>query len=462
MRVERDSLGEKIVPDQVYWGIQTQRAIENFPISGTVHPAELPRAMGAVKAAAAEANIQLGALDPKTGKLIVRASREVLEGRFDDQFPVDVFQAGAGTSSHMNTNEVIANRALELAGEPKGSYEKISPNDHVNMSQSTNDVFPTALRIAALWLLERELYPAVQRLREAFEAKAREFDDVLKVGRTHMQDAVPIRMGQEFGGYAEALARALQAIRSAAHELERVNLGATAVGTGINTPDGYQSVVVKRLARLTRLRLRPAANLVEITQSAADFSRISSALRLLGLELVRISNDLRLLSSGPRTGLAEIRLPAVQPGSSIMPGKVNPSIAEMVDMVGFQVVGNDLVIALAVQAGQLELNVMLPVIAHNLLQSIRILASASRVFAERCVEGIAADRTITKKYAESSEALATALSPRIGYLTAASVAKESAATGRSVREIVLDRGLIPAEELDKLLDPHAMTGSNEQ
>jgi aspartate ammonia-lyase len=380
-----------------------------------------------------------------------------MEGKFDDQFPIDVFHSGAGTSYHMNANEVIANRALELAGELKGSYEKISPNDHVNMAQSTNDVFPTALRVAALWMLERQLYPALDGLILVLDAKSREFDNIIKAGRTHLQDAVPIRLGQVFGGYAEAVRHALKTIQTAALELQRVNLGATAVGTGINAPKGYQALAVENLVKLTGLSLRPAENLVEITQSAADFCRMSAALRSLAVELIRIANDLRLLSSGPNTGFAELKLPAVQPGSSIMPGKVNPSIAEMVDMVGFQVIGNDTAITLAAQAGQLELNVMLPVVANNLLQSIKILANASKVFGEKCIKGIEADRERARRYAETSEALVTVLSPRIGYLAAAQIAKESAASGRSLREIILERGLIPEAELDALLDPYAMT-----
>lgn len=457
MRVERDALGEREVPEEVYWGIQTERAIQNFPISGLRFPPVMPQAIGAVKAAAVEANIELGALNPDIGKTIVQSASEVMEGRLNDQFSVDVFQAGAGTSFNMNANEVIANRALEMIGEAKGNYRKISPNDHVNMSQSTNDVFPTTLRVASLWSLERELYPALDRLKTSLESRAREFDGIVKAGRTHLQDAVPIRLGQEFGGYVEAVGRAEEAVRTAAKELQRMNLGGTAVGTGINAPAGYQELAVRNLAKLTGLPLKPAENLVEITQSAADFSRMSSALRLLALELIRIANDLRLLSSGPRTGLAEITLPAVQPGSSIMPGKVNPSIPEMVDMVGFQVVGNDATIAMAVQAGQLELNVMLPVVAHNLLESIGILGNASIVFAKRCIDGIMANREITRRYAGSSGALVTVLSPRIGYLTAAEIAKESDATSRSVREIVLERGLMEAEELDDLLDPYKMT-----
>ncbi|MBI2844616.1 MAG: aspartate ammonia-lyase, partial [Armatimonadetes bacterium] len=340
MRIERDALGEKVVPEDVYWGIQTERAIENFPISGLRFPRDMARAIGAVKAAAAQTNMELGALDPGIGTPIIQAAREVLEGKLDDQFLEDVFQAGAGTSFNMNANEVIANRALEIVGEPRGRYDKIGPNDHVNMSQSTNDVFPTTLRVAALWMIEREFCPGAARLKDALAAKAREFDAIVKAGRTHLQDAVPIRLGQEFGGYAAATARSIDRILDAATTLQRINLGATAVGTGLNAPPGYRALVVQRLAEISGLPLKPAENLVEITQSAADFSYVSSALRSFALELIRIANDLRLLSSGPYTGFAEIKLPAVQPGSSIMPGKVNPSIPEMADMVGFQVVGN--------------------------------------------------------------------------------------------------------------------------
>ncbi|MEN6520434.1 MAG: aspartate ammonia-lyase [Armatimonadota bacterium] len=458
MRVERDALGERTVPEDVYWGIHTERSIENFPISGLSYPSEMPRAIGAVKAAAAQANMELGVLDPEIGTPILQAAREVMEGIFDNQFPVDVYQAGAGTSFNMNANEVIANRALSLMDEPKGNYKKISPNDHVNMSQSTNDVFPTTLRIATLWKLEHEFYPVLERLRGAFAAKSEEFADILTAGRTHLQDAVPITLGQEFGGYTATIGRAIERIRESSNALKRVNLGATAVGTGINTQPGYQAIVVDRLSELTGLGLKPAENLFEITQSAADFSLVSLTLRLLALEIIRISNDLRLLSSGPKTGFAEIRLPAVQPGSSIMPGKVNPSIPEMVDMVGFQVVGNDTTIALAAQAGQLELNVMLPVVAYNLLQSIRILSRAALVLASRCIEGITANRETAERYAEESEAIVTALSPHIGYLRAADIAKEALSSNKSIREIALEHELMDEEELDRVLDLRTMTG----
>lgn len=459
MRIEHDSLGERVLPEDVYWGVQTGRAIENFPISELRFPTEMIYAIGAIKLAAARTNVEKGVLDPTIGSLIAEAAQEVIDGTFNDQFPVNVFQAGAGTSFNMNANEVIANRALELEDIERGSYEEISPNDQVNMSQSTNDVFPSTLRIAALWMLESKLCPDVEKLHVSLAAKAVEFDDIIKSGRTHLQDAVPIRLGQEFSGYAAAVERALGDVKLSAHQLARINLGATAVGTGVNTPPGYKQAVVAHLNEITGLNLRPAENLIEITQSAADFARVSAALRSLALELIRIANDLRLMSSGPNTGIGEINLPAVQPGSSIMPGKVNPSIPEMVDMVGFQVIGNDTSIVFAVQAGQFELNVMLPLIAHNLLQSIHILAKASSVFAERCIDGITANREVMRRYAETSGALVTALSPTIGYLTAAEIAKESAATGRSVREIVIDRGLLSEEELDRLLDPYRMTGN---
>lgn len=457
MRVERDSLGEKTVPDDVYWGIETQRAIENFPISGLTYPPELARAIAAIKMAAAETNTELGTLDPRLGKYIIQAAKDVLDGHLDDSFRVDIFQAGAGTSLHMNANEVIANRALEIAGEQKGNYEKISPHDHVNASQSTNDVIPTALRIAALWLLDRRLYPASIALEEALKLKSREFEDVIKAGRTHLQDAMPIRLGQEFGAYASAIDSAQKDIKMAANNLNRISLGGTAVGTGINTPPGYREKVVTRLSDVTGLALRSADNLFEVTESAADFAFASSALKVLALELIRIANDIRLLSSGPRTGFGELKLPAVQPGSSIMPGKVNPSIPEMVDMVGFQVIGNDTTVAVAVQAGQLELNVMLPIIAYNLLQSITILSNAMTVFAEHCIKDIDVDRELSTHYAETSAALVTLLSPKIGYLPAAEVAKQSMDTGRTIREIVLDRGLIPPDELDEMLDLYKMT-----
>ncbi|MDO8684885.1 MAG: aspartate ammonia-lyase [Armatimonadota bacterium] len=457
MRIERDALGEMEVPDEAYYGSQTQRAIENFPISGIKPHRQMIRAIGLVKLAAAETNMSLGVLPMRVGESIAEAAKEVAEGKWNDQFVVDVFQAGAGTSFNMNANEVIANRALELLGRPRGDYGAIHPNDDVNASQSTNDVFPTVMRIAALTLIHDLLVPKLMRLEEDLRAKSVEFDKIVKSGRTHLQDAVPIRLGQEFSGYAEAVLHGIESISESARYLHRLNIGATAVGTGINSHPEYRERVVRRLRELTGLPLKPAENLFEVTQSMADFARVSSALRGVALELIRISGDLRLLSSGPRTGLAEINLPAVQPGSSIMPGKVNPSIAEMVSMVCFQVVGNDLAIAMATQAGQLELNVMMPVIAHNLLQSVEILGNAAKVFSQKCVRGITANEAKCKEYAEKSVALVTALSPKIGYVKAAEIAKESIKTGKGLLEVARQRLDLPEDELKKVLEPIHLT-----
>lgn len=456
VRIQRDSLGEVEVPAEAYYGAQTARARENFPISGlTAHP-QFIRATAMVKQAAAEANMALGELDPALGRAIVQAAQEIVAGRWHDQFVVDVFQAGAGTSHNMNTNEVIANRANEILGRPLGANKPVHPNDHVNMAQSTNDVFPTAMRVAALLLLA-ELYPALEHLAGALDDKAREFDHIVKAGRTHLQDAVPVRLGQEFGAYAEAVRRGTQRIRAAAASLLELNIGGTAAGTGLNSHPQYREEVVRRLKAITGFDVRPAANLQERMQSLADFADVSSALKVLALELIRIANDLRLLSSGPFTGLGEIVLPAVQPGSSIMPGKVNPVMAEVTDMVCFQVVGNDLTIAMATQAGQLELNVMMPVVNHNLLQSITIITNVARVFADRCIVGIVANAERCRDLVERSSALATALNPYIGYEAAAKVAQEAVASGRTIREIVLARGLLMPEEMDQVLDPVGMT-----
>jgi len=457
MRTERDSLGEKQVPDEAYYGIQTERAVENFPISGLRADPVLIRAIGAVKLAAAQANMELGLLAPKIGRAIADAAREVFDGKWNAQFVVDVYQAGAGTSFNMNANEVIANRALEILGQRKGDYQTIHPNDHVNMAQSTNDVFPTAMRIAALYLLHECLLPGLLALETALGDKGREFQNVIKSGRTHLQDAVPITLGQEFTAYAESVRRASAAIDAAGRELERMNIGGTAVGTGLNADPRFREIAIESLRLITGLPVNRSGHLVELTNSTADFARFSAAVKNCAVEIIRIANDLRLLSSGPRTGLNEIVLPAVQPGSSIMPGKINPSIAEMVNMVCFQVVGNDLAVTMAAQAGQLELNVMMPLIAHNLLQSERILGRAAGAFAEKCIKGIKANTEVCRRYAEQSEALVTILSPRIGYLAAADVAKESLSTGRSIRELALERGLLTAEEADRLLDLAAMT-----
>ncbi|MCL5961004.1 MAG: aspartate ammonia-lyase, partial [Chloroflexi bacterium] len=444
-RVERDPLGQKEVPAEAYYGIQTLRAVENFPISGLrLHPAMVNSTL-LVKKAAALANIATHRLDERIGKAIVQAADEVLETGLLDQFVVDVFQAGAGTSHNMNVNEVIANRAIEVLGGRKGDYTVVHPNDHVNMAQSTNDVFPTAMRLAALTLVA-ELSANLRCLEEAFRKKSREFNDVIKPGRTHLQDAVPMTLGQEMGGYADSILRADQRIAQAADYLTELNIGATAVGTGLNAEPSYSRRVVEELRFLTGFNLREGQNLVQLTQSMADFVALSGALKALAVDLSKIASDLRLLSSGPRTGIAEIGLPAVQPGSSIMPGKVNPVMPEMLNMVCFQVIGCDCAVTVASEAGQLELNVMMPVIAFNLHFSLEILSNAVRAFEERCVRGITANKERCLELAERSLGVATALSPYLGYEVAASLAKEALATGRSIREVVLEKRLLTEEK----------------
>lgn len=455
-RTERDPLGERQVPAGAYYGIQTLRAAENFTISGLRMPRDLVAATILIKKAAAEANVELGGLSPEVGGAIVRAADEALAGRFDDQFVVDVYQAGAGTSHNMNANEVLANRAAELLGRPRGAYDAVHPNDHVNMGQSTNDVFPAATRIALLSGL-RPLAGAARELAAAFGRKAAAFDSVLKVGRTHLQDAVPITLGQEFGGYEACLIRGAEEVERAAGGLAELNLGSTAVGTGLNADPRFAERAVARLARWAALPLVPAANRFRVTQSMGDVLGYSGAVRRLAVELGKIASDLRLLGMGPRAGLSEIRLPAVQPGSSIMPGKVNPSVPEMVNQVCFQVIGCDQTVALACEAGQLELNVMMPVIAWNTIHATTILREAMRTLRERTVEGIEADAGRCRELLDRSTATATALSPYIGYGATAEIAKAALATGRSLRELVLERGLLDREAVDRILSPEAMT-----
>ena len=455
-RLERDSLGTKRVPSSAYYGIQTLRAVENFPISGLRLPAEMVRAYALIKQAAAQANASLGHLKRREAAAIRRACEEILRGRFHDQFVVDVYQAGAGTSFNMNANEVIANRANELLGARRGSYRPLQPNDHVNMAQSTNDTFPTAMRLACLMALP-PLEGAMEQLEESLRRKARRFDRIVKAGRTHLQDAVPVRLGREFGAYALALRTSREHVQQTARALGELNLGATAVGTGMNASSRYRALAIRALCSRTRLPLRAARDLMERTQSLGDFSRLSGSLRAYALELIRIANDLRLMNSGPNTGFGEIDLPAVQPGSSIMPGKVNPSMPEMVDMVGFQVLGHDATVAYATQAGQLELNVMMPVVAYNTLQSMHLLANASRVFAARCVDGIVAHADRCEALAHRSLALITALAPQIGYLNAAKIAKESLNSGRSIRELVTQHRLLSASAATRLLDPFRLS-----
>lgn len=455
-RVERDSLGTKRVPASAYYGIQTFRAVENFPISGLRLQPEMVRAFALVKKAAAHANAALKQLPRRHAAAITRACNEVLAGRWDAQFVVDVYQAGAGTSFNMNMNEVVANRANELLGAKKGSYRIVRPNDHVNMAQSTNDTFPTAMRLAALMALE-PLTEAMEQLEGSLRRKARAFDRIVKAGRTHLQDAVPVRLGREFGAYALALRKAREHLVGTAQALHELNLGGTAVGTGMNARPRYRVLAIQALRRWTGFPVRPAEDMMERTQSLGDFGRLSGSLRVYALEVIRIANDLRLMASGPNTGFGEIDLPAVQPGSSIMPGKVNPSVPEMIDMVGFQVLGHDTTVAVAVQAGQLELNVMMPVVAYNVLQAMHLLTNASRVFALKCVDGIVAHRERCEALALRSLALVTALNPHIGYLNAAKIAKESLRTGKSIRELVLEHGLLGARDAARVLDPHRLS-----
>lgn len=455
-RIERDSLGERELPADVYYGIQTARAIENFPISGWKPYPALVTATVQIKKAAARVNSSLGSLDARIAEAIETAADEVLAGKLRDQFVVDPFQAGAGTSHNMNANEVLANRAIELLGGQRGDYSIVHPNDHVNMAQSTNDVFPTAMRLAALEL-SAELIVTLDLLAVSLGAKSTEFDHIVKSGRTHLQDAVPIRLGQEMGAYATAIHKNSRRIAQAAEELKEIGLGGTAVGTGLNAPPGYRKRVVEELNRIKMQSLRPAGDYFEVMQSLSPFVSLSGALRTLATDVIRVANDLRLLSSGPNTGLAEINLPAVQPGSSIMPGKVNPVIAEMTAMVCFQVLGNDVTIAAAAQAGQLELNVMMPVIAFNLLMSLTILNNALMVLRERCVEGIAANEERCRWYVEHSVSLVTALNPKIGYARAAEIAKRAMAKGKTIREIIEEEAFLTPEELTEVMDTRAMT-----
>ncbi|NMC73113.1 MAG: aspartate ammonia-lyase [Geobacteraceae bacterium] len=455
-RTEKDPLGTLQVPAEAYYGVQTARAIYNFPISGLrPHPA-LVWATLIIKSSAATANMETGRLSRETGEAIVQAAEEALSGDFDDQFVIDPFQAGAGTSHNMNVNEVLANRAEEILGGVRGAYAKVNPNDHVNMAQSTNDVFPTAMRLSSLRMLDL-LEPELERLKNVLRHKGTEFDGILKSGRTHLQDAVPIRLGQEFEAYAAAVEKNMDSLRRCRDGLLELGIGGTAVGTGLNAEERYIRRVVEAIGSKTGFAVRSATNLIETTQNMDPFVALSSGLKGLAVNLARIANDLRLLSSGPMTGLNEINLPPVQPGSSIMPGKVNPVIPEMVDMVSFQVMGADTTVTLAAQAGQLELNVMMPVIIYNILFSMEILKNAVRKLAESCIEGITANVARCSAYLESSVGMATVLAPHIGYAAAAEIAKESLRTGRSTKEIILSRKFLSPEALAEIIDPYPLT-----
>ncbi|MBB5851643.1 aspartate ammonia-lyase [Amycolatopsis umgeniensis] len=456
-RVEHDLLGDKEVPADAYWGVHTARARENFPITGTAISAypHLIEALASVKEAAARANAGLGLLSPDVADAICRACREIREGALHEEFVVDVIQGGAGTSTNMNANEVIANRALELLGHEKGDYARVHPNEHVNLGQSTNDAYPTAVNVATI-IAVRELAEAMTVLERAFAAKAVEFHDLLKMGRTQLQDAVPMTLGQEFGTYAIMLGEDRLRLTEAVALLHEINLGATAIGTGLNAAPGYAEAAVAQLREITGLPVVSAADLVEATQDCGAFVHLSGVLKRIAVKLSKSCNDLRLLSSGPRAGLNEINLPPVQAGSSIMPGKINPVIPEVVNQVAFEVIGNDVAVTMAAEAGQLQLNAFEPLILHSLSESITHLRSACVVLAERCVSGITANADVMRGYVENSIGLVTALNPSIGYAAATEIAKEALETGRGVAELVVEKGLLPAEELAKLLKPETL------
>jgi fumarate hydratase class II len=450
-------MGEVRVPANALYGAQTQRAVENFPVSNLRFPREFIRAMGLIKLSAARANMELGQLDRQLGDTIVTAAQEVIDGALDAEFVLDIFQTGSGTSTNMNANEVIANRAIQLLGGAVGSKKPVHPNDHVNMGQSSNDVIPAAIHVAALEALERALIPALRRLQLALEEKAREFDPIVKIGRTHLQDATPVRLGQEFGGYARQIELGIHRLEKLRDTLSELPLGGTAVGTGINTDPKFPASVIAHLSKVTGIAFTEAANHFEAQGSKDAIVEASGTLKTIAVSLTKIANDIRWLGSGPRCGIGEIIIPETQPGSSIMPGKVNPVIAESLLMVAAQVIGNDAAITIGGQAGNFELNVMMPVMAHNLLESIRILASSAGNFTDKCISGLAADAQRCNEMIEKSLAMCTALAPEIGYDQAAAIARESYKSGKTVREIALEKNIIPADRLDEILDPVRMT-----
>ncbi|MBZ0201628.1 MAG: aspartate ammonia-lyase [Ignavibacteria bacterium] len=450
-RIEKDSLGEIQIPLDAYYGVQTQRAVENFPVSGwKAHPVMVDSYVY-IKKAAAITNAEIGLLDKKVAGAIVKAADEVLGGKHRDHFVVDVYQAGAGTSHNMNTNEVLANRGVEILGGKKGDYALINPNDHVNMAQSTNDTFPTAMRLASLIMVQR-LLPVIKHFQATLAKKSRQFSKVVKSGRTHLQDASPITLGQEFEGYAEIVSKHYELISSTQKHLAELGIGGTAVGTGLNTHIRYRSLMTKNLSKVTGLKLKPTRNYFEAMQSMLPFMELSSAVNNFAIDMTKITNDLRLLASGPTTGFAEIIMPAVQPGSSIMPGKVNPSMAEMMNQVLFQVMGNNHTVMMCSQAGQLELNVMMPVMIFNIVWMIEILKNALKVFDDKCVAGLVADEKKCRDYAEKSISIVTALNPIIGYARAAEIAKEAVKTHRSIMDVIRSKNIMPEKELNKVLD----------
>jgi fumarate hydratase, class II len=456
-RIEKDSMGEVRLPRGAYWGAETQRAVKNFPISGLRFPRGFLRALGMIKWAAARTNQDLDLLPPQLAKAISRAAQEVIEGKWDAHFVVDVFQTGSGTSTNMNANEVIANRANEILGGNVGDRKPVHPNDHVNLGQSSNDVIPSCIHIAAMEGMEKELLPALRRLHQELLEKARKFDTVLKIGRTHLQDATPLRLGQEFSGYASMVRHGMKRLENTRPHLAELALGGTAVGTGLNTSPQFARRVIKRIRGLTRLTFQEAENHFEAQGARDAVVELSSALKTLAVSLMKIGNDIRWMGSGPRAGIAEIILPAVQPGSSIMPGKVNPVIPEVLCQVAAQIIGNDTAITLAGASGNFELNVMMPLMAFNLLQSLTLLTNASIQFTEKCLKGLRADEAHCQELVEKSLAMVTSLSPLLGYEAAARIAREAYAQGKTIREVVLQKKLLPEDELEKLLDPWRMT-----
>ena len=458
VRTEHDLLGDRVVPADAYYGIHTLRALENFPITGTaiaIYP-DLVSALACVKQAAAIANCELGLIDDRRAVAIRLACEEIREGKLHDEFVVDVIQGGAGTSSNMNANEVICNRALELLNHKKGDYEHLHPLDHVNLSQSTNDVYPTAIKLALQFGIKR-LATEMVALRKSFERKAQEFDRVLKVGRTQLQDAVPMTLGQEFSTYAVMLGEDEQRLAEASDLIREINLGATAIGTGINAHPDYAPLVTTRLSEVSGVAFISAPNLIEATQDAGAFVQLSGVLKRIAVKLSKTCNDLRLLSSGPRAGIGEIALPAVQAGSSIMPGKVNPVIPEVVNQIAFEVIGNDITVTMAAEAGQLQLNAFEPVIAHSLFKSLYHLAAGCRTLTDRCVNGITANRERARRLLDESTALVTALSPILGYARSTEIAREALASGKKVFDLVLERKLMTREQLAEVLEPERLT-----
>lgn len=456
-RMESDSMGKMQVPKNAYYAAQTARAIENFPISGMTLPREFIRAMGMIKLAAAETNMELDLITKKNGNAIVRAAKEVVNGKLDDHFVVDIFQTGSGTSTNMNTNEVIANRANEMLGKKTKDKSKVHPNDHVNYGQSSNDTIPTAMHVSTLESIQKDLIPSLKYLERALSKKARQFDKIVKIGRTHLMDATPIRLGQEFSGYASMISHGINRLENVKNNLSELAIGGTAVGTGINTHKRFGSKVASKISKMTGVRFKEAENHFEAQASKDAIVEASGALKTVAVSLMKIANDIRWLGSGPRCGIGEIMLPAIQPGSSIMPGKVNPVIGESVTQVAAQVIGNDAAITIGGQSGNFELNVMMPMMAHNILESIRLLSRVSRVFVDKCIDGIKADPKRCEEMIEKSLAMCTSLAPIIGYDNAAAIAKEAYASGKTVRQVAIEKKILPERELSKVLDPWSMT-----